>query len=412
MPTIRPQPRCFPRLLAACLLAWTARAGVAQETPPTPPPPETAPAAAVPTVTAVEPGEGGLSDALVVHVDGFAALWQRIQGRCDNVILYLDDAALTGVRGHRCVPEKGEVAFFLVRTDNDDEAWHHLLGKPRGYHRRVRLSVGTADGIALASRVDDFALRLLPRGPFWFFVVLFAVGSVLFVVLVRRSSILRDPYAEPGPDGQAPYSLSRFQMAVWFFLVISAYVFIWLITFELNTIPDSILGLLGIGAGTGFGATMIDGNKVGKEAERKGQLGAEARALDAAVESLAAEPSRTSEVESELAEKKARLAELKAELAAPSKVRKRPGSRGFLRDMLSDSTGVGFHRFQIFAWTIVLGVIFVGTVYVKLSMPDFSATLLGLMGVSSGTYLGFKVPEQQDGSAPPPPGGGSGTKPS
>jgi hypothetical protein len=24
-------------------------------------------------------------------------------------------------------------------------------------------------------------------------------------------------------------------------------------------------------------------------------------------------------------------------------------------------------------------------------MPDFSATLLGLMGISSGTYIGFKA---------------------
>ena len=26
------------------------------------------------------------------------------------------------------------------------------------------------------------------------------------------------------------------------------------------------------------------------------------------------------------------------------------------------------------------------------TMPDFSATLLGLMGLSSGTYVGFKMP--------------------
>jgi hypothetical protein len=27
-------------------------------------------------------------------------------------------------------------------------------------------------------------------------------------------------------------------------------------------------------------------------------------------------------------------------------------------------------------------------------MPDFDNTLLALMGVSSGTYLGFKIPEK------------------
>ncbi|HXU08833.1 MAG TPA: hypothetical protein VN743_07530, partial [Blastocatellia bacterium] len=70
-------------------------------------------------------------------------------------------------------------------------------------------------------------------------------------------------------------------------------------------------------------------------------------------------------------------------------------SAGFLRDVLSDGNGYSFHRFQIFAWTIVLGVIFISSVYNGLTMPEFSATLLGLMGISSGTYIGFKFPEQK-----------------
>ena len=70
-------------------------------------------------------------------------------------------------------------------------------------------------------------------------------------------------------------------------------------------------------------------------------------------------------------------------------------SGGFLRDILSDSSGYSFHRFQIFAWTIVLGIIFVSAVYNNLSMPEFSPTLLGLMGLSSGTYIGFKFPEKK-----------------
>jgi hypothetical protein len=32
-------------------------------------------------------------------------------------------------------------------------------------------------------------------------------------------------------------------------------------------------------------------------------------------------------------------------------------------------------------------------VFSQLAMPDFSATLLGLMGISSGTYIGFKIPD-------------------
>ena len=43
----------------------------------------------------------------------------------------------------------------------------------------------------------------------------------------------------------------------------------------------------------------------------------------------------------------------------------------------------------------VLGVLFVYSVWNRLSMPEFSAMLLGLLGISDGTYLGFKIPERQ-----------------
>jgi hypothetical protein len=38
-------------------------------------------------------------------------------------------------------------------------------------------------------------------------------------------------------------------------------------------------------------------------------------------------------------------------------------------------------------------MVFVRLVYNDFAMPEFSPTLLGLMGISSGTYLGFKFPE-------------------
>ena len=45
-------------------------------------------------------------------------------------------------------------------------------------------------------------------------------------------------------------------------------------------------------------------------------------------------------------------------------------------------------------WTIVLGVIFAWSVYRNMTMPEFDASLLTLMGISSGTYVGFKFPEK------------------
>jgi hypothetical protein len=44
-------------------------------------------------------------------------------------------------------------------------------------------------------------------------------------------------------------------------------------------------------------------------------------------------------------------------------------------------------------WTLVLGGVFVWGVYRNMSMPEFDASLLTLMGISAGTYVGFKFPE-------------------
>jgi hypothetical protein len=110
-----------------------------------------------------------------------------------------------------------------------------------------------------------------------------------------------------------------------------------------------------------------------------------------------------------LEDQKAMLAAKQAELAAKEveinqadlKIQeldngtKPAASKNFINDILSDDDGVSFHRFQIFAWTIVLICIFIAGVYNALSMPEFDGTLLALMGISGGTYLGFKLPEQQ-----------------
>jgi hypothetical protein len=57
---------------------------------------------------------------------------------------------------------------------------------------------------------------------------------------------------------------------------------------------------------------------------------------------------------------------------------------------LKDEQGYSLHRVQIAVWALVLAVIFVKSVLDTLSLPAFSNTLLGLLGVSTGTYIGFK----------------------
>jgi hypothetical protein len=72
-----------------------------------------------------------------------------------------------------------------------------------------------------------------------------------------------------------------------------------------------------------------------------------------------------------------------------------PPTQGLLPDLLSDAAGYNIHRLQLLAWTGVLGITFLYEVTRTLGMPELSANLLALTGISNGTYFGFKMQEQQ-----------------
>ena len=76
-------------------------------------------------------------------------------------------------------------------------------------------------------------------------------------------------------------------------------------------------------------------------------------------------------------------------------------SQGFWKDICGGND-LELHRLQIIAWTVVLAFVFVIRIFTKLSIPDFNPTLLGLLGMSAGTYVGFKFPENKSfGSGAP-----------
>lgn len=161
--------------------------------------------------------------------------------------------------------------------------------------------------------------------------------------------------------------------------------FIWLALDELDSITPSVLGLIGIGAGTALGAALIDGQKRQSRDEAEAALDRMQAAPAAAA--TTADPATQAARQMQTAQIEQRVADLQHAVKG--------GSRGFARDLLWDGGGMSLHRFQIVVWTLVLGAIFAASAYLDLAMPEFSATLLGLMGLSSGTYLGFKVPERQ-----------------
>ncbi|MDX6406087.1 MAG: hypothetical protein QOH70_3542 [Blastocatellia bacterium] len=329
-----------------------------------------------------------------------------------KLVPYLNGRAIRGDYPEEIHVSKNHVHFHLHITPENRDAWVDLLGEPPGTVRPVAFSVGLENHSPFDSVFDqNNRIPLTVISPFYGVVALIVVlvTLALFVWLARTTNLIREPGDCPVPGKLRPYNLGRTQMAFWFFLIYVSYLVIWLVTDALDTITPSLLGLMGISAGTALGEALIDSGKETTNENQRRDLTAEKQSLEQSIPALqtqldflnakaALTPEDLSNRDSlnqQLQDARTRLAQVNQQIPAATPVGAAGVSRGLIADILSDSSGYSFHRFQIFAWTIVLGIMFMSAVYNNLTMPEFSATLLGLMGISSGTYIGFKFPEKK-----------------
>jgi hypothetical protein len=136
---------------------------------------------------------------------------------------------------------------------------------------------------------------------------------------------------------------------------------------------------------------MIDADRIQSKANDVVAVTAQKQAVDQSVAEMQTQPAPADAAR--LEDTRTRQYRLAQQLDRLTPAGQSTGSRGFVRDLLAGAGDYSLHRFQICVWTIVLGIMFLSSVYNELSMPEFSATLLGLMGISSGTYIGFKFPQ-------------------
>ncbi|HSS21376.1 MAG TPA: hypothetical protein VLL54_14975 [Pyrinomonadaceae bacterium] len=324
-----------------------------------------------------------------------------------KLVPFLDGRALRGLYPEEIHPDQQRLHFHLEISAANKERWTDLLGEPNGTKRNVTFTVGLENQSPFDTVYNESKpLPLTVISPVYGIISLIVVAStlILFVMLAYRTNIIREPGPNPGGGKLKPYNLGRTQMAFWFFLVYASYITIWLITNSLDTITASLLGLMGISAGTALSEALIDTGKDTAQGGKLTDLSAERQSLEQSINDLQAQqaaldttaaPSSVASLNKQLTDSRTRLAQVSQQLETLTPAADANVSKGFLQDILGDANGYSFHRFQIFAWTIVLGIIFVSSVYNSLTMPEFSATLLGLMGLSSGTYIGFKFPEQK-----------------
>jgi hypothetical protein len=382
------------------------------------------------------------NDCIWVHVIGLGEWFKESRGAEgmppqpveEQLILYLGGEALSGIHPESVYDGFNEqtqkvtcLRFSLERNDANKTAWKNIVRCPTlQFDRPMEVSVGFESGPRINSWV--YPMPAPKESPFYLVVIpkvrLMVGGGVIlaalcvFMWLVRTTDILRDPCLYLRPDGRRPLSLARAQMAFWFFLVIGAFFFLWLISDDTDTLNSSILALIGISAGTAVGSAFIDASK-----QREGDLAKEVADVDltlgrkkiveqlaAAVERKQAELRKAQTEQAKIstahtmalqdnADRQQTLRKEKQLLERQEEFFGWPHWKVAMQDLLAENDVISFHRFQMCVWTIVLGIIFLHSVWSQVAMPKFGATLLGLMGLSAGTFIGFKLPEQRLGQS-------------
>lgn len=290
-----------------------------------------------------KPG-GGIGDSLFVTFGQKEAqpLFDWLgKAKKGSLKLYLDGVLLKGISGD-WYPEKtvSALRFELVRNNDNRDQWGKLLGASWSNGKTVSVTIGTEDRSFVAD--SDKTIHLDPhiREPIGWGLMIVAVSLVIIAFMVAfMTTLLRDNVVPgnnpPVAPSNAPFSLGRTQMFCWFLQILFAFLAISAMTGATDTITPTMLVLMGISAGTAAGSVTIN-----------------------------------------------------------QTIPTRPSEGCFFKDIIYDQNGPSLHRLQMASWTVVLSCIFWVSVWEKLAMPEFDSTLLTLMGISSGTYFGFKFQER------------------
>jgi hypothetical protein len=313
----------------------------------------------------------------------------------------------------------------------DDDPFKRLMEHPTfTMPSKVSLTFKTgADTLILPTAVTKnaedvrsrFNLIGIEEFKFWPMVLVFVLilGSLGF--FAASTDILRDP-CRRRPEGVEPVSLARAQMAFWFVVIAAAFAFLWVTTGNIDTINGTCLTLLAIGTTTALATVAVQGNRSGRKDlsdalqktphEMLKLRPAELREAIAARKKELEETGASTMAPEDLAEDTALLERFGRKLDQFFKRRPkwcplriyywRYRLRTVFEDLLTEEAGAyDFHRFQMLAWTLVLGAVFVAKVFTDRAIPQFDSNLLLLMGISSGAYIGFKMAGPRKTDDPP-----------
>lgn len=399
--------------------------------------------------------EVSLGDRIKVNVNGLSkAIKKDSQFDPNQLVLQLNGYPLKNVRGTYLEPD--QLIFQLAHQETSSNEWNAILEAVWHEKRTVLVTVGCPDGQRIQFKdpkdLRSNTLTILLWDSARRYIILIPIGLLLFVVFTKE---FRDALRGSGITSNRVFSLGRFQLAWWSYLILFSFLGLYAVTGSYqNIITSQSMILLGISTATTVGSSMIDSNGENRQIDPDAETylkklddrfkelkkfdGAKQIAkiiahikgidtqlvnLDSTMSSIQDHLSKTNDPNSlKLKEsldsyksQKITLQNDKAQCQKNrdsikgwkhrrekelSKVKEEMNrieqqSENFFKDILTNPSGeINLHRYQIFIWTIVLGGIFIYQVLTSFKTPEFDANLLTLQGISSGTFLALKSQEK------------------
>ena len=277
--------------------------------------------------------EGSLKEDLLIK---FTAADSQVLKQ--PLILYINDKPYPALKAQTNILHTDNTLIFELGKVNDT-LWSQFYSF-KNLKAAVRIDVGTDRAKLTSSTKPNFMFLMSAKCVVTTGHIICILFFFLFLFLIfGKRSMLKDESCAVNK----PYSLARFQLAWWTFVIVVSYILIYALKEDMNIVTTSALALLGISVtATGF-----------------------ARTIDYAQQNN--DSGRHQNEESE----------------------------GFLLDLLSDENGLSIHRFQNFVFTILFGLIFLYRIFKDCRMPEFGNMELALMGISSGTYVAVKSLENK-----------------
>lgn len=378
-----------------------------------------------------KPLQIGINDRLQLQVRNLRALIAAknkcpAQSNCKkNIALYFNGMKISELSPTSTINLKegnqdGAIEFVLKYDSSAEikQNWTSLLGAPipnfKGekndspesgfFTRPINVAIGLDDGSMWIPLEKDKKLYVVleqvnPVKLLSFIVFLIIICAIIWKFL---RGALKEALSDIGPkpqSGTKPWSLARCQMAFWLVLVTVSFVSIWVTTGALDGISESALALIGIGTGAALGSVAIDIS--GDSQSKRNDLEQKLIGMQEEAQGIEQELQQNQALNADQKKYKERMlgalqhnqVQIKEKIL---RIIENNPSQGFWKDILSDPDGnAALHRIQIVIWTLILGIIYVYSVWETLAMPEFNSTLLLLQGLSAGAYLGFKIPDKK-----------------